>query len=93
MAAFTAARDKSQWHWTAMIMTPDWVPSAMVADAAALVGKKTPPARLGDVRLELLEEGLCVQALHIGPYDDEEAVLAEMHERFLSLIHISEPRD
>ncbi len=83
MSAFTTARDKSRWHWTAMIMTPDWVRDEMVADAIALVGKKTPPARLGDVRLELLEEGLCVQTLHIGPYDDEAPLLAEMHHRFI----------
>ena len=83
MSLFTTARDKSQWHWTAMIMTPDWVSEQMVADAIALVGRKSPPARLGHVRLELLEEGRCVQTLHVGPYDDETAVLAEMHDRFI----------
>src|SRR4051812_10722583 len=25
MAAFTAARDKSRWDWTLMIMVPDWI--------------------------------------------------------------------
>ncbi len=25
MNFFTTARDKSQWDWTAMIMTPDWL--------------------------------------------------------------------
>jgi hypothetical protein len=83
MSAFTTARDKSRWHWTAMITTPDWVSDEMVADAIALVGKKSPPARLGDVRLELLEEGLCVQTLHVGSYDEEAGVLAEMHDRFI----------
>ncbi len=83
MSLFTTARDKSRWHWTAMIMTPDWVSEQMVADAIAVVGRTSPPARLGHVRLELLEEGRCVQTLHVGPYDDETAVLAEMHDRFI----------
>ena len=27
-----------------------------------------------------LEEGLCVQCMHVGPYDDESATVAMMHE-------------
>ncbi len=103
MSLFTTARDKSRWHWTAMIMAPDWVSEQMVADAIALVGRKSPPARPGHVRLELLEEGRCVQTLHVGPYDDETAVLAEMHDRFIPVsglrmtgkhheIYLSDPR-
>lgn len=37
------------------------------------------PARLGDVRVDDLDEGLCVQTLHIGPYDGEGPVLERMH--------------
>jgi len=29
MDAFTTARDKSVWHWTAMILVPDWVTTDM----------------------------------------------------------------
>ena len=43
MAAFTTARDKSQWSWTAMIMAPDWVPAGMVDDAVAAVAAKDRP--------------------------------------------------
>ena len=84
MTVFTSARDKSRWSWTAMIMTPDWVPAEIVSDAVTAVGaKRDRPARLDDVRLETLEEGRCVQTLHVGPYDDEAAVLAEMHDVFI----------
>lgn len=31
------------------------------------------------VELLPVEEGLCVQCLHIGPYDDEPATVARMH--------------
>lgn len=83
MAAFTSARDKTQWHWTAMIMTPDWIPAQLFADTVAAVAAKDRPASLGKVRLEVLEEGRCVQTLHTGPYDDEAGVLADMHDRFI----------
>ncbi|WP_249423910.1 GyrI-like domain-containing protein [Nocardioides coralli] len=83
MTAFTSARDKSRWSWTAMIMTPDWVPADLVAQAVAKVAAKDRPTRLDDVRLETLEEGLSVQTLHVGPYDAEADVLAEMHDRFI----------
>lgn len=83
MAAFTSARDKAQWSWTAMIMAPGWITTEMFAAAVAAVAAKRRPASLGKLRLELLEEGRCVQTLHTGPYDDEAAVLADMHERFI----------
>ena len=83
MAAFTSARDKSRWDWTAMIMTPEWITEDMFADAVARVGAKDRPASLGKVRLETLDEGRCVQTLHVGPYDDEAAVLARMHDHFI----------
>lgn len=79
MDAFTSVRDKSQWDWTLMIMTPDWVDDAMFDVAVARVAKKARPASLDKVRLESLHEGRCVQTLHLGPYDDEAEVLATMH--------------
>ena len=83
MSAFTSARDKSQWFWTALIMTPDWITVELFADAVTAVAAKNRPASLGKVRLETLEEGRCVQTLHLGPYDDEADVLADMHETFI----------
>lgn len=88
MAAFTSGRDKSQWDWTAMILAPEWITPTMFEDAvASVVAKsKTPenlPASLDEVRLETLDEGLCVQTLHLGPYDDEAEILAQMHNEFI----------
>ncbi|OIJ28144.1 GyrI-like domain-containing protein [Nocardioides luteus] len=83
MDAFTTARDKSRWDWTAMIMTPDWITAAMVDAAIEDVAAKDRPASLDKVRWETLSEGTCVQTLHLGPYDDEGPVLEEMHERFI----------
>ncbi|GHD11087.1 GyrI-like domain-containing protein [Zhihengliuella salsuginis] len=83
MDAFTTARDKSRWEWTLMIMVPDWIEPDLYDDAVARVRAKDPPALLGDVRLVSLSEGLCVQTLHVGPYDDEAAVLESLHREFV----------
>ncbi|MEV3960875.1 GyrI-like domain-containing protein [Nocardia sp. NPDC050193] len=83
MEAFTAARDKSRWHWTLMIMVPDWMEPGLFAAAVERVAAKNRPARLLDVRLAGLSEGRCVQTLHIGSYDDETEVLARMHHEFM----------
>ncbi|MCP3012123.1 GyrI-like domain-containing protein [Nocardiopsis dassonvillei] len=83
MDAFTAARDKSRWAWTMMIMVPDWTDQDMFAAAVERVAAGKRPARLDDVRLETLSEGLCVQTLHVGSFDDEADVLRRMHHEFV----------
>ncbi|MEV4704390.1 GyrI-like domain-containing protein [Actinoplanes sp. NPDC049316] len=83
MDSFTAARDKSRWHWTLMIMVPGWIDPAMLATAVDQLASASPPQRLHEVRLQSLSEGRCVQTLHVGPYDDEAEVLDRMHHEFI----------
>ena len=83
MIAFTSARDKSKWHWTMMIMAPEWIETEVFENALAQAGARNPLERLGDVRLEPLAEGRCVQTLHVGSYDDEGPVLEQMHQEFI----------
>jgi hypothetical protein len=83
MAAFTARRDKSQWDWTVMIMVPEWITGAMVEAARAMVAGPTPLSSLEALRLDTLREGRSVQTLHVGPYDAEADVLAELHHTFI----------
>ncbi|GAA1873315.1 GyrI-like domain-containing protein [Pseudonocardia ailaonensis] len=83
MSTFTTARDKTAWDWTMMIMVPEWVTPELFDDAVARVTARSRPARLGDLRLETLAEGRCVQALHIGPYDDEAPLLRHIHHDFI----------
>lgn len=83
MAAFTSARDKDQWQWTMMLMVPEWVPDDLVERTLDTVRAKRSPERLDDLRLSSLEEGLCVQTLHLGPFDEEGPVLARMHDEFI----------
>jgi hypothetical protein len=83
MDAFTAARDKSRWAWTLMLLVPDGIGTELVAAAIEQVGAASPPARLEDLRLESLDEGRCVQTMHVGSFDDEAGVLHRMHHEFL----------
>lgn len=83
MDAFTTARDKSRWQWTAMIMVPDWITSDMFEESVAAASAKRGSPGLDEVRLETLHEAQCVQTLHLGPYDEEAEVLAELHEQFI----------
>lgn len=83
MDAFTSARDKSRWHWTMMLLVPEWIDETMVEAAVARSRAKKAPKRLDDVRFETLSEGRCVQTLHIGSFDDEGPVLQRMHDEFI----------
>ena len=83
METFSNNRDKSQWDWTMMIMTPDWITTEMVSEAQAEVGKKKELLALGKIRWEKYQEGLAVQILHLGSYDAEGPVLARLHESWM----------
>ena len=81
MSSFVT-RDKDAWSWTMMIMQAEWITPQMIARATDKAAAKlgAVPANL---RLETLEEGLCVQTMHVGSYDDEGPVLRRLHEEFL----------
>jgi len=76
-------REKSAWDWTMMIMTPDWISNEIFVNAVEQVRKSKNPSALEKVRLERYHEGLSVQIMHIGSYDDEGPVLAKMHSDFI----------
>lgn len=80
MDAFTSRRDKSRWQWQLMIMVPGWINAGLFEQALGQVAAKNAPPRIEEVRLEELAEGLCIQTLHEGPFDDEGGVLERMHE-------------
>ena len=84
MAVFTSMRDKDLWFWTMMIMTPDWITEEVYRQALEEVGQsKEPPAALEKIRMEPYQEGLSVQILHIGSYDDEAPTLARLHNQWM----------
>jgi hypothetical protein len=72
------ARRKHLWRWTMMIMVPWFVDRSIYEAALAKTRDKLgePPPSL---RLEPLDEGRCLQTLHVGSYDDEGPTLARLH--------------
>lgn len=83
MAAFTAARDKTQWNWTVMILVPDWLNANDVEVARSELRHSDGAPALEQLRYDKLDEGLVVQTLHVGSYDSEAPVLAMMHDEFI----------
>ena len=71
-------REKDKWRWTMMIMVPDFVTRDIFENAVAKTGGTLgqPPQSL---RLEPYGEGLSLQTLHVGSYDEEGPVLARLH--------------
>lgn len=71
--------DKSSFHWVSVIRVPDFVGDA---DFEWAVSTATAKKKLdfSPVRLIEVDEGLCVQCMHVGPYDDEPSTVAAMHE-------------
>lgn len=76
-----ADRSKGEWSWTMVIRQPDWLTPELWDAAVAKVAKKRPGAE--DVRLEAYAEGLSVQILHVGSYDEEGPTLARLHDEWL----------
>ena len=83
MSTFTTTRDKSQWQWTMMIMTPDWIETTSFNHAVDLVRQAKNPKSLDKVRFETYQEGFSVQIMHVGSYDDETPVLEELHKVYI----------
>jgi len=83
MDAFTTARDKSRWDWTMLILVPEWIDDALVDEVVATVRAKKSPPRLDDLRILSLSEGLCMQTLHVGSFDDEAPLLERLHDEVI----------
>jgi hypothetical protein len=68
--------DKNKFTWTALIRQPDFVTAEIFENAKSALAKKKPNLDTSKARLETIDEGLCVQVMHVGPYDDELATIA-----------------
>ena len=69
--------DKSTFNWISVIRLPDFVTQKDFDWAVNTAQKKK---RLDCSKAEFLtiDEGLCVQIMHIGPFDDEPATVSMM---------------
>ena len=74
--------DKSTFCWISVIRLPDFITKADFDWAVETASKKN---KMDCSKAEFLtiDEGLCVQCMHLGPYDDEPATVALM-DKYLS---------
>lgn len=66
------------WHWRLLIRTPKFIGNKAVAKAVARLSEQNADTLVKEVHLKAVNEGLCVQALHIGPYDKATETLDTM---------------
>lgn len=66
-------------RWKIYLMVPDFVSEGLLAEAKVQASEKHPETDYGLVRLETLDEGACVQALNVGPYDKEDPTIEKLH--------------
>ena len=69
---------KEKFQWISVIRLPDFVTRADF-DWAVQEAANKKKADFSSVEFWTYDEGLCVQCLHIGPYDDEPQTVARMH--------------
>ena len=70
-------RNKETFHWISVIRLPDFITKE---DFDWAVETATDKKKMDCSKAEFytVEEGLCVQIMHIGPFDDEPATVAIM---------------
>lgn len=72
------AISREDFVYTLMIRQPDFVNFQFAAETLEAVKKNKPLANLDQVRFETIEEGPCIQMLHVGPFANEPASFAKM---------------
>ncbi len=85
-------KPKTEWLWTSMIRQPEFVTEEVFEWAVEECKKKKPDIDVSKARFNSFTEGLCVQMMHIGPYD-EEYISIELIDKFITennLINITD---
>lgn len=77
---FEKIQNKDDFCWTSMIRQPEFVTQEVFENAKITLQKKKPDLDLSKAELIELEEGLCVQIMHIGPYDNEPESVRKMNQ-------------
>lgn len=63
--------DKNELIYTIMIRQPDFVTKEIALKAIEVVKKKKSNPLLDSITFATINEGMCVQMLHVGSYDNE----------------------
>lgn len=70
-ANFNGVVNKDDFVYKLMIRQPDFVDEEFFAEMLEIAKEKKQNILLEQINFERLSEGLCVQMLHLGPFDDE----------------------
>ena len=70
--------NKDELVYKIMIRQPDFVNEEIVENAIENIKNKKPYTLLDKVKFEIIDEGMCVQSLHIGSYDNEKETFDKM---------------
>lgn len=98
--------DKDKFRWISMIRQPEFVTEAVFEKARGTLAKKKPELAVSKAKFIQMTEGLCVQAMHKGAYDDEPETISHMKQfmkengyeedfsdtRYHHEIYLSDPR-
>jgi hypothetical protein len=92
----------AEWRWEMLIRTPEAVGAEDLAAALSALTRRGKAGDAAEVGLRSLDEGPCVQMLHLGPYEAEGRTTELMRAhadaagwRFrgpLHEVHLSDPR-
>jgi hypothetical protein len=72
------AHEAKDWEWRLLIRIPQFITQKELDAAIQSVMKKGKATLAPQVKLEELDEGRCVQVLHIGPYGEEKSTVNKM---------------
>lgn len=87
--------DKNKFIWRMLIRQPEFVTKEIFEAAKVMLSKKKPLLDLSKAQLTKINEGLSVQVMHIGSYDDEPATIMAIEKYAIEngyLININETR-
>ena len=70
--------EKEQLEYTIMIRQPDFVTEDLVEEALETVRKKKPDPLYKEILYRTMKNGLHVEILHVGPYDNEPVSFEKM---------------
>jgi hypothetical protein len=68
-----------EWNWTVMVAQPEAVTRDLLRSVREAARAKRHSPLVDRARLELLDEGLVAQILHVGPYIAEWPAIARLH--------------
>ncbi|HTK44790.1 MAG TPA: GyrI-like domain-containing protein [Patescibacteria group bacterium] len=73
------AFDPTAWCWTLLIPLAEGATDAEIEAALASVARRQGPGAVQHLEVRTIDEGIVVEAMHVGPYATEPATIAAMH--------------